>query len=102
MKTHTGLLNYFVDLDNIKLILDTHKGIDQEVKKFTPKSKTAKAYMSAYKEFLTYRDTLDMSKFNFKIERVESEVFGTKEFYKTDIKHFFWSEIFEAIHLNLV
>lgn len=94
----TGFLNYFIPLDNCKEFLTMHP-IRNEIIKFKPKQRTQKAFRQEYSKFLTHKDKLDLTKFGFRAETVSSEAFGTKTFYKTDIK-FFWAEIFEAVHLG--
>lgn len=100
-KVQTGLLNYFIDVEKVKSMLEMHP-LKDEVLKFKPTSKTRKAFLTAYNKFLRYKENLDLTKFGFRAETLTSEAFGTKTFYKTDFKDFFYSEIFEAIHLKLV
>lgn len=101
----TGFLNYVIDVDHIKEILKAHP-LKAEILKFKPKAKNRKSFNSAYAKYLHHQDVnLDLTKFGFRAEVTSSEAFGTKTFYKHDkekFKTFFYAEIFEAVHLNLV
>lgn len=92
----TGYLNYHIDTGKIQKFLNNHKGIETLFKDFKPKEHTRKAFMSAYKKFLSFKDKNEvvLLNYNFHAETISSENFGTKTFYKTN-EAFFWSELFE-------
>lgn len=97
----TGFLQYFINTTKVKAILELHP-LKEEILKFKPKNNDRKSYLRAYNRFILHIDKLDLSKYGFRAETTTSEFFGTKTFYKTDFQNFFYSEIFEAVHLKLV
>jgi hypothetical protein len=97
----TGFLNFRVNLDYVKRVLEIHP-IKNEILKFVPHKMDKKYFMKSFLKFLKYKDTLDLSLYGFEKTIVTSDNFGTKVFYKAKFENFFWSEIFEAVHLKLV
>ena len=104
-KIRTGYLNYFCRLDIVKIFLNTHPDLKNEILKFKPTQKTRKSFMTAYKKFLKHIDKLDLTKFGFIANTISSDYFGTKTFYNSPAKEYgwdSWAEVFEAIHLKLI
>lgn len=97
----TGLLNNSIDLDKIRACIEVHD-LRNEILKFKPRQKNRKGFMNAYVLFLSHKDKLDLSKFGFIKEKVVSDTFGEKVFFKPKVNNFFYSELFEAIHLGLL
>lgn len=99
----TGLLNYFINVEKINKVAVAHKSSIKEIKKFKPTSKTQKAYKTAYAKFIRSIDKADLTVFGFEIKSVLEDACGNlNTYYKSPVENFGWSELFEAVHLNIV